>query len=186
LVEFDNDGLSLRGELSIPRFTTIIVEGEVTSDGYILLQGTGTLSLGGAVTLGPVTLGFERRTDGVIRIFGSGSMSVAGITIASVAFQVGTDGSFYATGTIDLWVAKVTATIERTASGSFSLEAEVRASVSAFEHTASGVVRASYSNGVVSFFIGGGVSGPVVNFSFGLGVSSNGCFTVSPLGRYCL
>jgi hypothetical protein len=186
LVEVSNDGVTLRGELNIPRVTSLIVEGTVRSDGYIYLAGTATLSLGGAVTLGPVTLGFERSAEGVIRIFGSGSLTVAGVSVASIAFSFGTDGAFYATGQINLWVATVTATIERTAGGAFSIEAVATFGFSALEHRVSGEVSVSYRDSVLSFYVGGGISGPILNASVGIGVSSNGCFTVNPVGRFCL
>jgi hypothetical protein len=44
----------------------------------------------------------------------------------------------------------------------------------------------SYSGGVLAFYIGWYVSGPVVNFSIGLGVDSRGCFRISDLGTFCL
>jgi hypothetical protein len=185
-VVISNDGLELDASMEIPGITTITVKGRVFSDGYIYLSGSGSFGIGDAIRIGPITIAFERTAAGVITISGSGSVTIAGKAIASLSFTIGTDGTFAAEGIIDLWIAKVTVSIDKRPGQSVSVYAEVRAEVCAFSHCAGGLVTVSYSGGVLAFYIGGYVSGPVVNFSIGLGVDSRGCFRISDLGTFCL
>jgi hypothetical protein len=182
----DNNGLRLQSSLEIPGITSINVTGEVYSDGYIYLSGSGSIGIGDAIRVGPITLSFERTASGTVTISGSGSVTIAGKAIASLSFTIGTDGTFIAEGIIDLWVAKVTVSINKTPGRSVSVYAEVTVEVCAFSHCAGGIISVSYSGGVLSFYIGGYVRGPVVNFSIGIGVDSRGCFTVNPLGTFCV
>jgi hypothetical protein len=180
------DGVSIDAGLSIPRLTEIRVTGRVQSDGYILLRGQGSIGSDGGIRLGPVELGFERTAAGVYRIWGSGALTVAGHSIVDVAFSIGTDGAFSAHGRINLWVAWAEISVSRTASGDFEMSARASFEVCAFEHCAGGYVYVEYAGGVLAFEVGGGVSGPVVNFSFSLRVDSRGCFGISDLGTFCL
>jgi len=185
-VELSNEGLFIRAGLDIPGITSIQVRGEIRSDGYILLSGSGSIGIGDAVRVGPITLTFERQTNGVITISGSGSITIAGKQIVSMAFEIGTDGTFYATGQIDMWIAMAEVTIEKRPGGRVSFSAEVRVELCLFEHCVGGRVTLSYNSGVLEFYIGAYIEGPVLNASIGLGVDTNGCFTVDPLGRFCL
>lgn len=186
LVEVSNIGVRISADLEIPSITTIKVRGEAYSDGYVLLSGSGSIGVGDALRVGPISLEFIRETGGTITITGEGSITVAGHNIADVYFSIGTDGSFTATGSIDLWIATANVSIGKPAGGGVTMEASVSASLCAFAHCATGTVSIRYSSGTLSFRIEGGVSGPLINFSFGLWVDTRGCFGLSGLGTFCL
>ncbi len=185
-VVLSNDGLSINASLSLPGVTEIHVSGQVLSTGYIQLVGSGSIGFADGLQLGPVTLSFERQTDGTITIAGSGGITVGGHTIVDMNFSFGTDGSFSASGRIDMWVAEASVSVSKPAGGSLTMEASVSVSVSAFSHTVFGNVTLVYSAGVLTFELSAGISGPILDASFMLTVSSNGCFSVSGVGRFCL
>jgi hypothetical protein len=185
-VEVSNGGASISAMLEIPGITSIAVSGEVRSNGYIRLAGAGAIGIGDAVRVGPITLEFLRETNGTVSISGSGSLTLAGQQISSLSFSIGTDGSFSASGRFDLWIAEVDVQIAKPAGGGISFNASLVVSFSLFEHTASGSITLSYASGTLRFTIAGSISGPLVNFSVSLSVDSNGCFSVSDLGRFCL
>ena len=185
-IQVSNDGASISTMLNVPGITSIAVSGEVRSNGYVRLAGAGAIGIGDAVRVGPITLEFLRETSGTVTISGSGSLTIAGQQVSSLSFSIGTDGSFSARGRFDLWIAEVDVQIAKPAGGGISFSASLVVSFSLFEYTASGSITLSYASGTLRFTIAGSISGPIVNFSVRLSVDSNGCFSVSELGRFCL
>ncbi|MFT4702614.1 MAG: hypothetical protein ACI81R_000300 [Bradymonadia bacterium] len=185
-IRLSNDGLSIRSSLNIPGVTEITVEGEISSDGYIFLSGSGSIGVGDALRIGPITLSFERTEAGVYTIEGSGVVTIAGINIAELEFSISTSGAFSARGRIDLWIAEVDVFIEKSAGGSVSFEARASFSVSALSHTLSASIAVGYASGALYFEVAGGISGPILNASISLRVDTNGCFSVGEVGRFCL
>jgi hypothetical protein len=185
-IVIDNRGLEIDANLTIPGITDIVVKGRIFSDGYILLTASASFGIGDGLRVGPISLTFERTAAGQITISGTGAMTIAGRNIASLEFSISTSGAFRASGRIHIFVATIQCTIERTTSGQINFVASVEVRACAFEHCASGRIEVALQGGVFSFYIGARVSGPVVNFSFGVGVDSRGCFRVDGLGTFCL
>jgi hypothetical protein len=178
-------GLSVRAGLSIPGVTNVQVSGTISSSGYVNLEGRGSLDVG-PLSIGPVSLEFTRLINGDISISGSGSLSISGHRIVGMNFNLSTDGSFSASGEIDLWVAKASASIDVTAGGSVSLEASASVDLSAAGHDFEGAVEVAYAQSTLTFEAQGSVSGPIANFSLSASVDSNGCFRVADVAKFCL
>lgn len=184
--ELSNEGASLRSMLRIPGVSEILVEGEIRSNGYLRLAGEGFIGIGDAIQVGPVSLELLREAGGPVTISGAGSLTIAGHQITEFGFSFGTDGSFTARGRIDLWIAEVDVFVDRPAGGELTVEASLVVGFTLFEHTATGAITLSIRSGTLRFTITGAIEGPLVNISASLSVDSNGCFSVSGLGRYCL
>lgn len=184
--ELSNDGASLTSMLEIPGVTEILVEGEIRSNGYFRLAGEGAIGIGDALQVGPMSIEVLREAGGPILMTGEGSLTVAGQQISEFEFSFGTDGSLSSRGRIDLWIAEVDVFVDRPAGGGLTVDASLVVGFTVFEHAVSGEISLSYQSGVLRFTISGSIRGPAVNVSASLRVSSNGCFSVSGLGRYCM
>ncbi len=184
-IELSPGGLSIRARLALPGISEVTVTGQVDSTGYILLTGQGNIGIGDAVRVN-ASLTFERLSNGTITIIGEGGITIGGVQIANLDFSLSTDGSFSATGRIDLFVATVDVTVSKSAGGRVTFRASASASFRFLEHDLSGSIALGYNGSAFYFTLGASISGPVVNASIELSVDTNGCFSVSGLGRHCV
>lgn len=181
----DSSGLSVDATLQIPNIGGLGFEGRIGPDGYIFMEGTASFGVDGIVRVGPASLNFERRTNGTVSIGGSGAITVANKKIVAADFSIGTDGSFSASGSIDLWIAWVNASIDISAGGSVSVEAAAGFEECALSHCFEGEVGLYYRSRRFGVYAGGSVSGPLVNMSAEIEVDSRGCVDVVDVFSFC-
>ena len=71
-----------------------------------------------------------------------------------------------------MWIAQANVTIDKSSGGGVSMSATVSASLSALGHTLSGSVTLAYNSGTRVFRMAASISGPLLDTSVGVEVSS--------------
>ena len=134
-------GVTVSGRLHIPGLSSIQVTGTAESDGHVKLEGVLDASAG-PIKLGAGTLTLER-TGGVVSIEATAKVTLGGLNLGSVSFDIGTDGAFTARGNADFVGQTFDMTVSRTAGGSVSASGSV--GVSDPTGTASGSITVGYA-----------------------------------------
>lgn len=193
--KFTPDSAHLEAHLSVPGMTTFDISGDINAVpcpddaaetcSHILLTGHGDMHLG-PLEMGPVALRFEKRADGSIDIQGQGHVSVSGVNIADMQFEVDTRGVFTAQGHIDLGWFNADVDIEKTPGSNLQFTASAGFSVDLAVADISVQVALQFDGHDLRFHAECDIDFGATDVHLGVTIGTDGCMELDDVGRVCL